>query len=198
MFDHQLHLFSDMFSRQINDNTQVCLSIPQYAEELFALTDKNRAMLRRWLPWLDRTKESKDTRDFIAGELRRFADSKALHETIFYEGRIAGVLGFNSIDAQNRAGVIGYWLGLDCQGKGIMTECVKDLMKIGEEYFSLERFEIRCAVGNAKSRAIPERLGFANEGTLHHAENVYGNWYDHVVYGKLAKGRKVSTAKNEM
>ncbi|WOO41674.1 GNAT family N-acetyltransferase [Rubellicoccus peritrichatus] len=174
-----------MFIRQINDRTKISLSVPQYADELFALTDKNRTMLRQWLPWLDHTKEPKDTRDFITAQLSRFTESKALHTTIFYDDRIAGVLAFNTIDSQNRAGHIGYWLGSDFQGKGIMTECVKDLMKIGEDFFSLERFEIRCAVENSKSRAIPERLDFQNEGTIRRAERVYENWYDHIVYGKI-------------
>ncbi len=174
-----------MFSRQINENTKISLSIPQFADELFILTDRNRDYLRKWLPWPDSVKEAAHTRDFLAQQLARFAASEALHVTIFYDGLIAGVLAFNSIDHPNRAGHIGYWLGEDFQGKGIMTECVKELMKIGKDYHGLERFEIRCAVGNAKSRAIPERLGFSNEGTLHHAEKVYGNWYDHVVYGKV-------------
>ncbi len=58
-------------------------------------------------------------------------------------------------------------------------------MKIGLEFYSLERFEIRCAVENIKSRAITERLGFMNEGTIHRAEKVCDHWYDHAVYGKL-------------
>ncbi len=173
-----------MFSRQVNESTQISLTIPQYADDLFALTNLNRSYLRKWVPWLDQVKAPKDTRDFIVEQLSRFVLSEALHATIFYDGLMAGVLAFNSIDSQNRSGHIGYWLGEDFQGKGIMTACVKELMKVGVDYYSLERFEIRCAVENVRSRAIPERLGFTNEGTLHHAEKVYENWYDHVVYGK--------------
>lgn len=168
-----------------------CLSIPQFSEELFALTDKNRAMLRQWLPWLDNTKEPNDTRSFVAAQLSQFAESKALHTTIFYDGIIAGVLAFNTIDSENKSGNIGYWLGSDFQGNGIMTECVKDLLKVGEKFFSLDRFEIRCAVENSKSRAIPERLGFLNEGTIHRAEQVYENWHDHVVYGKRVNNKDI-------
>ncbi|EDY83333.1 acetyltransferase, GNAT family [Verrucomicrobiia bacterium DG1235] len=142
-------------------------------------------MLRQWLPWLDNTLEPKDTRNFISQQLAQFAQSKALHTTLFHHGNIAGVLAFNSIDSSNKTGHIGYWLGADFHGKGIMTECVKDLMEIGEKYFSLQRFEIRCAVENTKSRAIPERLGFKEEGTLRRVEKVNELWYDHVVYGKL-------------
>jgi ribosomal-protein-serine acetyltransferase len=40
-----------------------------------------------------------------------------------------------------------------------MTESVKDLIEVGFKYYSLNRIEIRCAVENRKSRAIPERLG---------------------------------------
>ncbi len=144
-------------------------------------------MLRQWLPWLDDTNEPKDTRDFLTSQLSLFADSKALHTTIFYNEKIAGVLGYNRIDSQNKTGHIGYWLGSEFQGKGIMTACVRELIKIGVEYFALKRFEIRCAVENKKSRAIPERLGFTNEGTLRKAEKVCDNWYDHVIYSKLAK-----------
>ncbi len=174
-----------MFSRKINDQTRISLSIPQYADELYALTDKDRVMLRKWLPWLDRTTEAETTRSFLVEQLKLFAESKALHATIFHENSIAGVLGFNSIDQSNQTGHIGYWLGADYQGNGIMTACVSDLMKLGQSFYSLQRFDIRCAVDNAKSRAIPERLGFTNEGTLHRAERVNDSWYDHVVYGKV-------------
>ena len=41
-----------MFFRQIDKDIALSLSIPQYAEELFELTDRNREFLQQWLPWL--------------------------------------------------------------------------------------------------------------------------------------------------
>ena len=52
--------------------------------------------------------------------------------------------------------------------------------------WELNRIEIRAAVGNARSRAIPERLGFREEGTLREAELVDGAALDIVVYSMLA------------
>lgn len=162
-----------MFFRHINSDLKLSLSIPEYAEELFELTDKNRGFLKQWLPWLDTVTKPSDTKDFIETQLLRFQQGEALHVTIFYRDKIAGVLGYNRIDHANGIGYIGYWLAREYNGKGIMTESVKDLIDLGFQYYSLNRIEIRCAVGNDKSRAIPERLGFRQEGILRQAETVY-------------------------
>jgi hypothetical protein len=56
------------------------------------------------------------------------------------------------------------------------------------------RVEIRAAPENARSRAIPERLGFIQEGTLRQVECVRDRYLDNVVYadhGDLAQaGRR--------
>lgn len=174
-----------MFFREIDTDIKVSLSIPQYADGLFSLTEKNRKYLKQWLPWLDNVQKPSDTKDFIQLQLLRFYKSEALHETIFYKNKIAGALGYNQIDQANGIGYIGYWLGEEYNGKGIMTLAVKDLIKLGLEYLSVQKIEIRCAVENSKSRAIPERLGFRNEAVIRKAEKVYEKYLDHVVYGLL-------------
>lgn len=174
-----------MFFRHLDDEVKLSLSIPQYAEELFELTDKNRDFLKEWLPWLDTVTKPSDTKEFIEAQLLRFQQGEALHVTIFYRDKIAGVLGYNRIDQVNGIGYIGYWLAQEYNGKGIMSESVQDLIRLGFQYYLLNRTEIRCAVENRKSRAIPERLGFQQEGIIRRAEKVYGKHLDHIVYGLL-------------
>jgi ribosomal-protein-serine acetyltransferase len=177
-----------MFSRNLTESLRISLSIPQFADELFELTDRNRLYLRRWLPWLDGTRTPEDTRQFLTLQIQRFARGESLHVTIFSDGSIAGVAGFNSLDRTNGIGAIGYWLGEEFTGKGGMTTVVRDLIEIGREFYGLQKIDIRCATGNSRSRAIPERLGFSHEGTLRRAERVYDNWLDHEVYALLMDG----------
>ena len=66
-----------------------------------------------------------------------------------------------------------------------MTMSVKEMISIGFSDFELNRIEIRCATENVKSRAIPERLGFTQEGTLRSAARIEGGYLDMVVYGLL-------------
>ena len=174
-----------MFSRNLSDKIRISLSIPHFAEEIFALTDRNRTFLRQWLPWLDGTRSVENTRDFLAYQIQRFSRKESLHVTIFYKGVIAGVAGYNSIDLTNGIGYMGYWLGEEFNGKGIMTAVVQELIVIGREFYSLQKVDIRCATGNARSKAIPKRLGFTYQGTLQRAERIYDQWYDHEVYELL-------------
>jgi ribosomal-protein-serine acetyltransferase len=171
-----------MFFRQLSDDLQISLSIPQYAEEMFALIDQNREFLKQWLPWLDSAQTPADTVEFLTAELARFQKGVGLHATIFYQGKLAGAVGYNQIDSRHNIGVIGYWLAADYNGKGIMTQSVKDLLLIGQQYYSLKQQEIHCAVDNIKSRAIAERLGFQQEGVIHNAERLYGRYVNHLVY----------------
>ena len=161
-----------MFFRQINDKIKLSLSIPQYAEELFKLTDKNRNFLKQWLPWLDKIQQPSDTKQFLEHQLLRFGRSQALHVTIFYRNRIAGVVGFNLIDRDNNIGHLGYWLGEEYNGKGIMTKSVREVIKVRFNYYSLQRIDVRCAVENSRSRAIPQRLNFQQEGIIRRAEKL--------------------------
>lgn len=174
-----------MFFREIECDLQLSLSIPQYADELFELTHKNRNFLKQWLPWPDSIQKVSDTKAFLELQLLRFQKQEALHITIFYQNQIAGVLGYNQIDRVNDIGSIGYWLAREYNGKGIMTKSVKELIEIGHSYYHLNRFDIRCAVENSRSRAIPERLGFQKEGILSHAVKVGVQYQDLVVYGLL-------------
>jgi ribosomal-protein-serine acetyltransferase len=156
------------------------------ADELFALTDRNREHLGPWMPWVPGTRTRDDTLAFIRLTRRQIADNDGLQVAIVRDGAIAGVAGYHRVDWANRATSIGYWQSADAQGRGTMTEAVRALVDQAFRAWGLERVEIIAAVDNARSRAIPERLGFQAEGVRRRAERVGERWLDHAVYAMLA------------
>lgn len=155
------------------------------AKELFRLTEDSREQLREWLPWVDATKTEENSLTFIKITLDSYEAKKTLNCGIFFKGELAGMVGFNSIDWSNQIAYIGYWLANDFQGNGIMTRAVQGLMSYAFEELELNRIDIRAATGNMKSRAIPERLGFKEEGMIRQGEWLYDHFVDHVIYGML-------------
>ena len=159
----------------------------QDAEELFNLTDANRAYLHTWLPWLDSIRRVEDSRAFVRAAQAQSAQNNGAQLAIRYRGRIVGVVGHHQIDWRNRLTSLGYWIGEEFQGRGLVTTACRALMDHAFGEAGLNRIEVRCAVGNRKSRAVPHRLGFRQEGVLHDAEWLYDHFVDHVVYGMLAR-----------
>jgi ribosomal-protein-serine acetyltransferase len=174
-----------LFYFQINEKTQLKLLETRYSEELYLLTDRDRNYLREWLPWVDGTKSPENTKDFIKFTLKEYANNNGLNAGIFFEERIVGCIGLHGIDWNNKKTSIGYWLGSEYQGKGIMTSSCRAIINHVFEDLGLNRIEIRAAELNKKSRAIPERLGFIQEGLIRKAEWLNDHYVDHVVYGIL-------------
>ncbi|WP_203249113.1 GNAT family N-acetyltransferase [Sporosarcina beigongshangi] len=179
-----------MFTYQINEKTVLKMLAPQDTESLFNLTDQSRERLREWLPFIDYTKTSADTASFITSTMKQFGDNNGFQAGIWYEGKLAGVIGFHKIDWNNKSTSIGYWLGEGFEGLGLMTQSVKAFVNHAIVDLGLNRVEIRAAVENKKSRAIPERLGFTEEGCIRQAEWLYDHYVDHVVYGMLTEDWK--------
>lgn len=184
-----------MFVYHIDDELSLKLTELSDAERIFELTENSRAYLREWLPWLDMTRKVEDTKAYIDSCRKSYAENKGLHTAIIYKNEIVGVASFNEIDWNNKIAYIGYWLGQEYQGNGIMTRVAKALTDYAFTHLKLNRVEIRAVVENDKSRSIPERLGFTNEGTIRQHEWLYDHYVDHVVYGMLAKDWK--TESNE-
>jgi ribosomal-protein-serine acetyltransferase len=155
------------------------------AAELFALTDKNRAYLRRWLPWVDLVTSEEDSRSFLTTVTAQREEGRGPTFGILREGALAGVVGYLPLDRVNRIGEIGYWLAPQLQGRGIMTQSCRFVVRYGFLTLDLNRIQIAAGTENVESRAIPERLGFKFEGILRARENLYGTFIDHAMYALL-------------
>lgn len=176
-----------MFSFPLGDGCELRLYEERHARELFALVDKNRARLRQWLPWLDVSTEPAHTAAFIRSRLAVFAEGHGAAFGIWVDGAIAGSIDYHELDPANRRAAIGYWIAADHEGRGLMTRAVRALLGHAFGELGLKRIEIRVAPDNARSRAIPVRLGFREEGTLRQILWLYDHFVDEVVYGMLAQ-----------
>ena len=176
---------SDQFILRVESYLELELLNRSHADELFELIENNREYLRKWLPWLDSNKYLQNTIDFIKHSDMQFKENTGLQLAIRYRGKLAGVIGFHKVDWLNHSTSIGYWLAEGYQGNGIMTKSCGSLIDYAFGNLGLNRVEIRCAVENSKSRAIPENLGFKKEGIIRDAEWLYDHYVDHVVYGIL-------------
>lgn len=174
-----------MLREDLGEGLELALAVPQHAEALFELIDANRDHLRRWLPFVDATRDVGYTRTFLKSQLRELAEGRALTLVLFHRGRAAGVLGLNRVDAVNRVASLGYWLAEDATGQGLMTRAVRRLVELAFAHFPVDRIEIHCAADNRASCAIPERLGFTREAVLRRALRAHEFTDDRVVWGLL-------------
>jgi ribosomal-protein-serine acetyltransferase len=154
---------------------------------LFKLVDDNREILKKWLAWVPGVKEVEDSRKFILKCLKEYKEKTALEMGLWRNGRLIGCIGLHHIEKDNKKASLGYWLSKNSQGKGVMTLAIKALVHYGFNKLNLNRIDLKIGKENVKSRAIPERLGFKQEGIMRDDVYVDNRFVDHVVYSVLKK-----------
>lgn len=155
------------------------------AEPLYYLVEANRARLGEWLPWVPEIRSPADEAAFVRGTHASIEAGRGLSCAIVVDRTIAGTIGC-SIDAPNRSAEIGYLVAESFEGRGIVTRAARALTTFLVTDLELHRVVIRAGTDNARSRAVPERLGFTHEGTQRHAEIVNDRFLDLEVYSMLA------------
>lgn len=174
-----------MFALRADDDVVIELAEEHHAEELFALVDRNRDHLRPWMPWVDATVTPADSLAFLRFVRAEYAAGRQFHANLRYGGALVGGIGMR-FNQPNLKAEIGYWLDAGHVGRGIVTRATRALTSVAFSELGFRRVSILAAVDNVRSRAVPERLGFAYEGVLRSNEVVGGRSLDHAMYAVLA------------
>jgi ribosomal-protein-serine acetyltransferase len=171
-----------MFSYKIDKDTELRLFEDRHAEEVFALLVENRERH----PELGENFSLADAQKKIRHDLALFAENKGLGVGIWYKDVLAGGVRYHEIDWSNRMTELGYWISEGFEGKGLVTKTCRVLIDRAFNELGLNRIIISCSSENQKSRAIPERLGFKQEGILRQSELLQDRFVDMLIYGLLA------------
>ena len=134
------------------------------APAIYETINSQREYLRKWLPFVDFTQSIADSEAFIRSIAANDPENVSTVFGIYVEGQFAGLIGYKNTDCSNKRTEVGYWLSEKYQGKGIITASVQKLVCFAFEERGLHRVQIKCAVGNIRSKNIPKRLGFFFEG----------------------------------
>jgi len=177
-----------MLEIEIDENLRLEKLNHSHASGIFNLINSNREYLRKWLTFVDTTKSVKDTENYISyiDELSNNQNAETVI-SILYKGKLIGIIGLKKVDWANRITEIGYWLGEQYQGRGIITKSCCAVITYAFDQMGVNRIEIKCGVGNERSRHVPQRLEFKFEGIEREGELVNGQYIDLEVYSILKK-----------
>lgn len=175
-----------MFKCEVDDSSFISLLEMKDADELYDLIHRNRDHIGEWLKFPSITLTADDSKTFIERTRIRYAKDEGYWLGIWSGGKLAGSIGYLYLDQENKKTEIGYWIGKEFEGKGIITKSIKVLINYAFDELKLNKVEIGVATDNTKSRAIPEKLGFKREGELRDYEYINGRYLDRIIYGLKA------------
>lgn len=156
------------------------------AAKIWQTISDNRNDLRTWLPFVDNLREVADEEKFLELQLSLPYEERNIVFVIGRGTELCGLIGFVTTDNLNHRTEIGYWLIPEYRGTGLMTRCVRHLCEWAVKERGMNRVQIRCAVGNFPSNAIPQRLNFVLEGIEREGELLAsGKYTDLNVYSIL-------------
>ncbi|MCM3172090.1 GNAT family protein [Paenibacillus sp. MER 99-2] len=175
-----------MFPFQVNESILINIIQPKDRDELYSLIDENRAHLRKWLLWVDKRKSPSDLDSVIAMWAQNVEKRNGFDAGIWYNHKLVGMIGLHYIDWKNKETSIGYLLSESVEGRGIISTSIKALLGYFFTEFKLNRVIIQCAETNLRSRSIPERIGFVEEGISREAQWLYDHYENIVTYSMLS------------
>lgn len=107
--------------------------------------------------------------------------------TLRDEDEYIGDVGFYDYEKKHSKAEIGYILGRQYWGKGIMTEAIRAALAYGYTQLNLNRVQALIDPRNEASMHVAEKNGFKLEGTLRDYEYEYGAFIDLNMYSVLRR-----------
>jgi len=99
------------------------------------------------------------------------------------DNQMIGYVNFSQVyRGVSQSCMLGYALGQDAEGKGLMHEALRaTINEVFSERGRLHRIQANVVPENARSLQVLERLGFLIEGTARDYLFIGGSWREHVM-----------------
>jgi RimJ/RimL family protein N-acetyltransferase len=138
------------------------------AQALYEAVAESRDHLRPWMPFADEHQTVDESRHWIIQQMAHWILRDDLMLSIWEQesDRYLGGTGLYPHNWEIGYFEIGYWIRAFAEGHGYIAESVRLVTDYAFDNLKANRIEIRCDELNARSAAIPNRLGYVLEGRL--------------------------------
>lgn len=151
-----------------------------------AVAEQRDRLLTAGMPWVKEWDDPNQPTLFVRRAQAQWAAREGFLLGLWDRASDAflGSSGVHRIDWSVPNVEIGYWIRSTYEGMGLMTEAVAIIAAFAFDTLHAQRVRIRCDARNARSAAVPRRLGFVHEATLRNeARNGDGSLRDTLEFG---------------
>jgi RimJ/RimL family protein N-acetyltransferase len=151
-----------------------------------AVAEQRDRLLTAGMPWVKEWDDPNQPTLFVRRARAQWAAREGFLLGLWDRASDAflGSSGVHRIDWSVPNVEIGYWIRSGYEGMGLMTEAVAIIAAFAFDTLHAQRVRIRCDARNARSAAVPRRLGFVHEATLRNeARNGDGSLRDTFEFG---------------
>ena len=159
------------------------------AEALFPYVSD--PVLPKYMTWAPHT-NIEETKGFIKSTIKRRKDETGLVFGVFINKVFIGLISIDDIQRKLRVldwqrAEIGYWIGKEYWGQGIMLEAVHAVLHFAFTELKLHKIVIDHFSENTQSARVIEKAGFRYIGEQKKEFGKDGVWYDTKAYEMLAE-----------
>ncbi|MEV6210330.1 GNAT family protein [Kitasatospora sp. NPDC051914] len=159
---------------------------PWQAAEFFEHIERARANTDPWIPWATRSTDLESARATLQGFADRQAADSGRIFGIWLDGTLVGGVMFVHFDTAAGMCEIGVWTEKNGEGRGLVSIAVRHLIDYAVLERGLHRVEWWNSTGNARSRAVAQRMGMHLDGTMREHQLYNGVRLDYEVWSVLA------------
>ena len=171
---------------------------PKDAALLKASIDESLEHLLPWMIWAQNEPQTIEQKVELIRLFRSQFDSDQDYSYAIFNLDQTRALGGTGLHKRSEPGgmEIGYWIHKDFVNQGFATEASAALTKVAFEVHKTQRLEIYCAPENVGSAAVPRKLGFTHEATLHNRAKRPNGFNDSMIWTLFAEDYSASLAAN--
>ena len=136
-------------------------------EDFYCLIRNNRTILEAYLPITTRaSKDLASTEHYLHDLVEKREQKEWYTMVIEHESQLVGIIYIKSINWMIAKCELGYFMDEDFQGKGLMTQAVKQAIDYCFDTLRMHKIFARIGTENLASKQVALKAGFILEGVL--------------------------------